>query len=146
PMRAGLSGSTAMLAAIVGALDTYLGMNMTRYALAETIRKIEARIMGVTCGFQDQHMAAFGGLNFMDFFGKESLEQRDDEPLATVEPLAELLLEPPFLLAHTGIQHHSGTVHKSPRERWLAGESLVRESYTRIAQLARRGKRALVEK
>ncbi len=149
PMRAGLAGSTAMLAAIVGALDAYLQLNLNRYALAETTRKIESRVMGIVCGLQDQHMAVFGGLNFMDCAGKEQLEQRDEEPLVTVEPLSlwmgEALNAPPLLLAHTGIQHHSGTVHKSPRERWLAGETLVRDSYVRIAQLARLGKRALVE-
>lgn len=146
PMRAGLSGSTALLAAIVGALSAYQKQEMTPYALAETTRKIEARIMGVVCGFQDQHMAVFGGLNFMDFAGKESLEQRDDEPWATIEPLAALVPDPPLLLAHTGVQHHSGSVHRSPRERWLAGESLVRESFVRIAALTRPGKRALLER
>lgn len=146
PMRAGMAGSTALLAAIVGALDAYFGWEMSPYALAETTRKVEARVMQIVCGLQDQHMAVFGGLNFMDFAGKEDLEQRDDEPLATIEPLAALLPEPPLLLAHTGIQHDSGKVHRSPRERWLAGEPLVRNTYARVAELARRGKRALVER
>lgn len=145
PMQAGLAGSTAMLAAIVGALSEYLGIRATPYALAETIRKIEARTMKVVCGFQDQHMAVFGGLNYMDFAGKESLEQTEDEPLGIVEPLALHVPKPPLLLAHTGIRHHSGSVHSSPRERWLAGEQLVRDAYARIAQLARPGKRALLE-
>jgi galactokinase/mevalonate kinase-like predicted kinase len=146
PMRAGMAGSTALLAAIVGALDAHLGMGMTPYALAETTRKIEARVMQIVCGLQDQHMAVFGGLNFMDFVGKEQLEQRDDEPLGTVEPLAAYAPDPPLILAHTGIQHHSGTVHRSPRQRWLDGEPLVRNYYARIAELGRRGKRALIEK
>lgn len=146
PMQAGLAGSTAMLTAIVGALTTWLGLKFHLYSLAEMVRKIEADILGVLCGFQDQHMAVFGGLNFMDFLGKEALEQRPDEPLATIEPLAErLLIQPTFLLAHTGVQHHSGTVHKTPRERWLEGDPMVHESYIRIATLARRGKRALIE-
>lgn len=146
PMRAGMAGSTAMLAAIVGALDAFTERQFSPYHLAETTRKIEARIMGIVCGLQDQHMAVFGGLNFMDFAGKETLEQREDEPLVTVEPLAMLLPELPLLLAHTGIQHHSGTVHKTPRQRWLAGEPLVRGNFARIGQLARQGKRALIEK
>jgi galactokinase/mevalonate kinase-like predicted kinase len=145
PMRAGMAGSTALLAAIVGALDAYFDQRQNPYALAETTRKIESRIMGIVCGLQDQHMAVFGGLNFMDFAGKEMLQQRDDEPLVTIEPLAALHPEPPLLLAHTGIQHHSGTVHKSPRERWLAGEPLVRRNYAHLAELALRGKRALIE-
>ncbi len=146
PMRAGMAGSTALLAAIVGAMDKFLGLDLTPYALAETTRKIEARNLHIVCGLQDQHMAVFGGLNFMDFAGKEALEQRDDEPLATIESLALLLPHPPLLLAHTGVEHHSGTVHRSPRERWLAGDPLVRSHYIRIAELARRGKRALIER
>ncbi len=145
PMKAGLAGSTALLGAVVGALDRLLNLKLTRYGLAETTRKVEARVMRVVCGHQDQHMAVFGGLNFMDFAGKESLEQSPEEPLATVEPLGNLFPKPPLLLAHTGIQHHSGTVHASPRQRWLSGEPLVQETYSRIAQLARRGKRALIE-
>ena len=144
PMRAGLAGSTAMLAALVGALDAYLDLNLSPYHLSETMRKIEARVMGVVCGFQDQHMAVFGGLNFMDFAGKQSLEQRDEEPLATVEPLAALCPAPPLLLAHTGVQHHSGTVHQSPRQRWLAGEPLVVRHYETIGKMAIPGKRALI--
>jgi galactokinase/mevalonate kinase-like predicted kinase len=146
PMRAGLAGSTALLATIVGALDAYLGLHLSLYHLAETTRKIEARVMDITCGLQDQHMTVFGGLNFMDFHGKEELEQRDDEPLTTVEPLAAFVTALPFLLAHTGIQHHSGIVHSSPRQRWLEGEWLVRHNYGQIAALARKGKRALIDR
>lgn len=145
PMRAGLAGSTALLAALVGVMDAYLGLHLSPYHLAETTRKVEARVMKVVCGLQDQHMAVFGGLNFMDFYGKEALEQQETEPLATIEPLASLLPQPPLLLAHTGVEHHSGTVHTSPRQRWLQGESLVRNTYVRITELARRGKRALIE-
>ncbi len=145
PMRAGLAGSTALLASIVGALNQYLSLKQNCYLLAETTRRIESGIMGIVCGHQDQHMAVFGGLNFMNFAGKESLKQLDDEPLATIEPLAGRCAAPELILAHTGIQHHSGTVHKSPRERWLAGDTDVRTAYARIAQLAPAGKRAIVE-
>ncbi len=145
PMRAGLAGSTAMLAAIVGALDLYLDLKMNPYDLAETTRKIEAKIMMVVCGHQDQHMAVFGGLNFMNFAGKETLEQLPGEPLATIEPLGNLLPNPPLILAHTGIQHHSGTVHTSPRQRWLSGESMVRSHYEQIGKLAITAKRAFLQ-
>ncbi len=148
PMRAGLAGSTALLAAIVGTMDNFLGLGLSRYQLAETTRRIEARGMGIVCGLQDQHMAVFGGLNFMNFAGKQDLEQRDDEPLATVEPLSEFAPAPPIalVLAHTGVAHHSGRVHQTPRERWLAGEPLVRGHYALVGELAWRAKRALLER
>lgn len=145
PMRAGMAGSTALLASLVGALTTYLNKKMSPYHLAETTRRIEADVLKVLCGLQDQHIAVFGGLNFMDFFGKEDLMHHSDEPLATVEPLAALVPEPPLLLAHTGIQHHSGTIHTSPRQRWLAGEASVKKAYRRVAELGRLGKRAMIE-
>ena len=146
PMRAGLAGSTAMLATLVGAFDSLMQLELSPYHLAETTRKIEARIMGITCGFQDQHMTIFGGLNFMSFAGKESLEQRDGEPLGVVEPLACLALNPPLLLAHTGVQHNSSAVHSSPRTRWLAGDVQVRRNYARIAELSILAKRVIIEK
>ncbi len=144
PMQAGMAGSTALVVAAVGALDRWFGWRTHPWKMAETARKIENRVMGVLCGLQDQHMAVFGGLNYMDFAGKAQLEQRDDEPLVTVEPLAPHCPPVPLLAAHTGVRHHSGTVHKSPRQRWLEGEPLVVESYQRIAGLARLGKRALL--
>ena len=144
PVRAGLAGSTALMVALVGALDRWFQWQMNPWMIAETARRIEANILGVMCGFQDQHMAVFGGLNYMDFRGKEFLQEKPDEPLATVEPLAAYVAPPPLVAAHTGIQRHSGRVHATPRERWLAGEVKVRHAYTRIAELARAGKKALL--
>ncbi len=144
PMQAGMAGSTALVVTLVGALNRYLALGLHPWAIAETARKIEFRGMWVMCGLQDQHMAVFGGLNYMDFARKEMLEQRDDEPLATIEPLAPYVHRVPVITAHTGIAHHSGVVHQSPRDRWLAGEQQVRDAYTRIAELARLGKRALL--
>jgi galactokinase/mevalonate kinase-like predicted kinase len=101
--------------------------------------------MGVVCGFQDQYMAVFGGLNYLDFRDKGSHLPLDGQPLATVEPLADQVTGPlPIVLAHTGVKHHSGSVHKSVRERWLDGEPEVVAAYERIQHLSRFGKAALL--
>lgn len=144
PECAGLGGSTAMVVAILGAVTAYLDIEMDPYAMAETARRIERRGMRVVCGFQDHYMTVFGGLNYMDFRGKERLAQDDDEPLATVEPLQGVVPEVPLVVAHTGIAHHSGTVHKSIRERWEERDPVVTAAYERIARLARLGKKALI--
>ena len=145
PMQAGMAGSTALVVATLGAVNALLDIKMNPWLLAETARKIENRIMGIICGFQDQHMAVFGGLNFMDFSGKESLNQRNVEPLAVIEPLAAFVPAPPLIAAHTGVKHHSGAVHTTPRQRWLSGEAAVTSGYSRIADLAHLAKRALLE-
>lgn len=145
PEQAGLAGSTVMLATIVGCLATHFDLNLNKYELAETIRQIEAETMKIMCGYQDQYMAVFGGLNFMDFRGKEWMKPLCEEPFATVEPLSDFVGEIPLILAHTGIKRNSGTVHRSLRERWLHKEKVVIDGYTRIAELGRMGKKALLE-
>jgi galactokinase/mevalonate kinase-like predicted kinase len=144
PMRAGLAGSTALVAAVFGAVAHYLGLTLHPHAMAEAIRDIEYEIMGVVCGFQDQYMAVFGGLNYLDFRDKGSHLPPGEMPYATVEPLAASAPALPILLAHTGVQHHSGSVHRSVRERWLEGDPEVRRGYERIQYLARWSKDALL--
>ncbi len=146
PMQAGLAGSTAILATLVGCVLAHLGLRLNPYQTAELVRKIEYDVLGIVCGFQDHYMATFGGLNFMDFRGKSSAQTQDDTtPLAVVEPLQSYVGEDlPLLLAHTGVKHHSGSVHRSPRERWLAGDPAVVGGYREVEQMARMAKRALL--
>jgi galactokinase/mevalonate kinase-like predicted kinase len=144
PMRAGLAGSTAMLVAILGAVLRWLELSLNRWEIAEVARKIEFEVMNVTCGFQDQYMAVFGGLNCMEFGGKDPRSETPDPVFATVEPLAPHLPELPLLLANTGVAHHSGSVHRPLRERWLEGDPAVVRGYERLQTLAREGKKALL--
>lgn len=144
PIQAGLAGSTAMLVAILGAVLRLLNLNLNRYEIAEAARRIEFEIMGVTCGFQDQYMAAFGGLNLMDFRGKDPHAPADPPVLATVEPLAPYVPPIPMILANTGVRRHSGSVHKGLRQRWIEGDPAVVKGYERIAALAREAKGALL--
>ena len=145
PMQAGLAGSTAILACLTGALLAHLGLRLNPYETAELVRKIEYDVLGIVCGFQDAYMSVFGGLNFMDFAGRNSAESLEPTtPFATVEPLAAYVKDIPFVLAHTGLRHHSGSVHATPRERWLAGDPAAVDGYAEIATLAPTAKRALL--
>ena len=145
PMQAGLAGSTAILACLTGALLAHLGLRLNPYETAELVRKIEYDVLGIVCGFQDAYMTVFGGLNFMDFTGRNSTEALEvTTPFGTVEPLAPYVRDLPFVLAHTGVRHHSGSVHATPRERWLAGDPAAVSGYAEIAALSRTAKRALL--
>jgi galactokinase/mevalonate kinase-like predicted kinase len=143
PMQAGLAGSTAILATVVGAVLCQLQIPLNQYEIAEIVRKIEYDVLKIVCGFQDSYMAVFGGLNYMDFRGKTSSVSDDPAaPYATIEPLHPFCSELPIMLAHTGIKHHSGKVHGSIRDRWLAGEQLVIDGYEEIARMPAVGKKA----
>ncbi len=145
PMQAGLAGSTALVAAVYGAVARQIGRVQHPYAVAESVRDIEYRIMGVVCGFQDAYMTVFGGLNYMDFRDKGSHIDPNAQPYATIEPLAAWVPGPlPILLAHTGVRHHSGSVHKSVRARWLEGDREAIDGFDRIQNLARNAKDALL--
>lgn len=146
PFASGLSGSTAMVVAALHAVTRFQGIEYGQHHFAELARSIELNHMGVVCGYQDQYMATFGGLNYMDFRDKEFYREVLSEPFATVESLEPHVGELPFLLANTGVAHHSGAVHKPIRERWLEGDREAVDAYVRIGKLAREGKKALLSR
>ncbi len=144
PMRSGLAGSTALGVALLQALLAWLEQPPSLYRLAERARYVELNYLKVVCGYQDAYMCTFGGLNYMDFRGKQFYRQAEAELFATIEPLAPYVSALPFVLGFTGVQHASSAVHKPLRERWLDGESSVVRGYERITEIARMGKKALL--
>lgn len=145
PASSGLAGSTALCAALTGAVLRFLVRDLPPHWIAEECRIIERDVMGVQCGFQDQYMTVFGGRNYIDTRGKEGLlGAKSGEPLATVEPLEHHSPDPPFLLASTGIERNSGAVHTPIRQRWETGDADVVSGYERVIELGRLGKKALL--
>lgn len=143
PVQSGLAGSTAILTAAIGAIQAVSGGLEHPHRLIETSRQAERDLLGVACGYQDAALCVMGGLRYVDLRGRESLRQGPDEPYLTAEPLAAPSM--PFLLAHSGVQHHSGSVHKTLRQRWEEGEQQVIEAYRRVTRLGMMGKRALLD-
>ncbi|MFN2271027.1 MAG: galactokinase family protein [Anaerolineae bacterium] len=144
PMSSGMSSSTALLVSILQAILAWRGEYPNLYQLAERARYIELNYLEVVCGYQDAYMCTFGGLNYMDFRGKQFYRSAEAELFATIEPLCDYAPELPFVLGFTGVQHASGAVHKPIRERWLEGESAAVKGYERITEIARMGKKALL--
>ena len=144
PVRAGVAGSTALTVAILYGLLRFRGRDDNPYCVAELARYIELNHLRVVCGYQDAYMCTFGGLNYMDFRGKQFYREASEELYATVERLDPYVPWLPFVLVHTGVAHSSDAVHKPLRERWLEGDPEVREAYEEIGVLAREGKKALL--
>ena len=144
PLRSGMAGSTALVVAMLKGLLAWLGKFPNPYRLAEMARYIELNHLKVVCGYQDAYMCTFGGLNYMDFRGKQFYREAEAELMATIEPLAPYVERLPFVLGFTGVQHSSGAVHRPIRERWLEGEPEVVAGYERITEIARMSKKALL--
>jgi len=144
PLRSGMAGSTALVVAMLKGLLAWQGKLPNPYRLAEMARYIELNHLKVVCGYQDAYMCTFGGLNYLDFRGKQFYREAEAELMATVEPLAPYVERLPFVLGFTGVRHSSGAVHKPIRERWLEGEPEVIAGYKRITEIARISKKALL--
>jgi galactokinase/mevalonate kinase-like predicted kinase len=144
PLRSGLAGSTALVVALLKGLLAWQGQSLNPYRLAEMARYIELNHLKVVCGYQDAYMCTFGGLNYMDFRGKQFYREAEAELLATIEPLSPYVEQLPLVLGFTGVRHSSGAVHKPIRERWLEGEPTVVAGYRRITEIARIGKKAIL--
>ncbi len=67
PPGSGLGGSSALTAAVLGAVTALTGRTLSTYELAElnyTIERIDLKIAG---GKQDQYATTFGGFNLIEF-------------------------------------------------------------------------------
>jgi len=127
PASSGVASSTALTVAILYGLLRFKGLAYNRYRVAELARYTELNHLRIVCGYQDAYMCTFGGLNYMDFRGKQFYRRASEELYATIEPLDQYVQELPFVLAHTG-----------------EGDPVVREAYEKIMRIAREGKKALL--
>ena len=145
PLMSGCAGSTAMLMVILAGVLAHFEVDIERHELAELARRIERHELKVHCGYQDQYMIVYGGLNCVDLRGKENHSEDDETPYACVEPLADDVPALPFILANSGVQRHSGEFHAEPRKRWEEGDPAGVSGFARIGELGRLGKKALVQ-
>jgi D-glycero-alpha-D-manno-heptose-7-phosphate kinase len=99
----GLGSSASVCVGILWTLATYLGLNCSRYELAEKAFYIANMVLGRPVGKQDEYAAAFGGLNYITF-------SRDGatavEPLK-LDPEVIRELQQNLLLFFTGASHNS---------------------------------------
>ncbi|MCG9893919.1 MAG: hypothetical protein MH204_00405 [Fimbriimonadaceae bacterium] len=140
PRSSGLSGSTALLAATLGAVLQARSEadRLADPALAgELVRDIERNEAGIACGWQDAVMIVRGGLQRMDFAGKHPVR---GGPAPVCTPLQTGLQ---FLLVTTGVERLSGSVHGPIIDRWLSGEADVVQKMERVAELGRLGAEAV---
>jgi D-glycero-alpha-D-manno-heptose-7-phosphate kinase len=67
PLQAGLGSSSAIVVAVLAALDAHAGRSLERRDVAARAYWAERELLGQAGGAQDHYAAAFGGVNFMEF-------------------------------------------------------------------------------
>jgi len=106
PAGTGLGSSGSFTVGLLNALYSYKSTFVTREQLARDACKIEIDLIGAPFGKQDQYLAAYGGLQFIQFNPDDSVFL---EPIAcTVE--FKRALENKLMLFYTGQARDAGSI------------------------------------
>jgi D-glycero-alpha-D-manno-heptose-7-phosphate kinase len=141
PAGSGLGGSSALTAAVIGALSRYAGANLDFYELAELNFEIERHDLRIAGGKQDQYATTFGGFNLIEFHADRVL----------VNPLAigrDILndLESHLLLCYTGrVRADLGLVSRQVKM-YREGRSATLQGMRRLYELVFEMKEALLKR
>lgn len=108
PIGSGLGTSSTMVVAILGAFKEWLHLPLRKDEIAHLAFEIERIELGFAGGKQDQYSAAFGGINFINFFreGKVVVNQ------LTIEKSILNKLQDSLLLYYTGASRDSSVIIK----------------------------------
>ena len=124
----GLGSSSAFLVGLLNALHTWIGEAVSPKQLAEEAVKIERDILHEPGGWQDQYIAAYGGINLFEFYSDGNVNVK--KQLLHGEELREL--QNRLLMFYTGKERKSSTI---PNEQILDISKNI-ETYNKMGDLA----------
>ena len=141
PRQVGLAGSSAIVTAALRALMHFYDVDIPLERQATLVLSAEVDELGITAGLQDRVAQVYQGLVYMDF--SEHLMRELGH--GVYESLDPALLPPLFVAYQPAPAKVSGLVLHDLRSRWERGDPEVLETLDRIAELATRGRTALLQ-
>jgi len=122
PRQSGLGGSTLFVLLTLCGLRAQYNLDPHQhndYVLAEITQRVEAKELGITCGFADRYVPLFGGIAYLDYRGKLHHKAINEEPFVTYERLDPWVESLPLIIASSGVKRNSGDVHGQMRPRYI---------------------------
>jgi D-glycero-alpha-D-manno-heptose-7-phosphate kinase len=139
PPGSGLGSSSTMVVALIGVLSAWLKRPLSGYEIAELAYRIERVDLGLAGGRQDQYASTFGGFNFIEFLGDQTV----------VNPLrieADVLheLEYRLLLCYMGQTRQSARIIERQTAAYREGKAPVVDALHRLKAETLEMKKALL--
>ncbi|MFX0000763.1 MAG: GHMP kinase [Candidatus Hodarchaeota archaeon] len=124
PPGSGMGGSSSLSVALIGALNKYYNLDLSKHEIAKSACNIERIELKQKGGYQDQFAAAYGGLNFIEF--------RQDVNVIPINASEEMLNELQFrlILCYIGGSHFSSDI----QDEVLKGYKVEKKSYLEAMQ------------
>lgn len=114
PKQSGLGGSSLFVLLTLAGLREHYDLNRqvhNNYVIAELTQRVEAKELGITCGYADRYVPLFGGIAYLDCRGKLNQVQIQQEPYVTYENLDKWVIDLPLVILSSGFARDSGDVH-----------------------------------
>ena len=137
PSGTGLGSSSSFTVGLLNAVRAYLGKATSGERLGELACDVEINRVGSPIGKQDQYAAACGGLNFITFYGDETVNVEK----IIMQPDKKKELEDNLLMVFVGGEHSANAILKnqqaaiSDQKKFDAQKQMVRLAYNLRASL-----------
>lgn len=106
PSGTGLGSSSSFTVGLINVIKAYLNRAVSAESLAELACDVEMNKVGSPIGKQDQYAAAYGGLNFITFYGDETVNVEK----IIMQPDKKKELQDNLLMIYVGGNHDAGTI------------------------------------
>lgn len=140
PTGSGLGTSSTLVVALIGAFAEWLKLPLGEYDIAKLAVQIERNELKMSGGRQDQYAATFGGFNFMEFYGDDSVIVN---PLR-IKPRVLKELEYHLLLFYTKTKRDSGYIIDNQKKNFLSENKAAIQSSHKLKEISFEMKKAIL--
>jgi len=143
PRQVGLAGSSAIIVAALRCLMEFYEVRIPLEVQPTLVLSVETEELGISAGLQDRVIQCYEDLVYMDF---DTSVERVVEGFScyAYDLIAPALLPPIYIAYHTALSEPTELFHNDIRGRYERGEPQVVNAMQHFAQLAVRGRQALL--